>query len=296
MKKRLLIIVVAMVLVIGTLIIIFMNSNYHYSKKLIKAIEEKDIVIAQEIVKKKPTCVNTVPTIMPKWFYTFLDIPRPTNALYNACDSDNLEFVRLLIDSGADVNGVEQATPLSIVYLQKKDNWYAISLMLIENGASLDYITEYSGEKSAVLQDIVRFRSGSSLPDYEPESEEEVIKAFTYALENCNHSNVNWMRVLQHSVSNDRVEIVKLLLDQGYCDVNDTSVGITALMFAARDSSLEMVQLLLDYGADKSIESSDGKTAYDYAMEQERYELAELLKPGAIRGRSVIDTANNSLS
>lgn len=85
------------------------------------------------------------------------------------------------------------------------------------------------------------------------------------------------MRVLQHSVSNDRITIVKFLLDEGYCDVNDNSIGMTALMFAARDSDAAMVQLLLDYGADKSV-VDDGKTAYDYAAEDDEKEIMELLK------------------
>lgn len=63
-----------------------------------------------------------------------------------------------------------------------------------------------------------------------------------------------------------------------YCDVNDTSVGMTALMFAARDSTPEMVKMLLDYGADPSYTDEDGKTAYDYAVEEGHTELAELLK------------------
>ena len=129
------------------------------------------------------------------------------------------------------------------------------------------------------MQDIVQNRPGALLSGYEPDNKEEVIKAFNYALENVNHNKVNWMRVLQHSVSNDRIEIVKLLLEQEYCTVNDTSVGITALMFAARDSTPEMVKLLLDYGADKSIKSTDGKTAYDYAVERGFVELAEIIKP-----------------
>ena len=135
----------------------------------------------------------------------------------------------------------------------------------------------YHTIKSSVLQDIVQNRQGASLSGYEPDHE-EVIKAFNYALENCDHNNVNWMRVLQHSVSNDRIEIVKLLLEQEYCTVNDTSVEMTALMFAARDSTPEMVKFLLDYGADKSIKSTDGKTAYDYAVQFNNKDIIALLE------------------
>lgn len=197
-----------------------------------------------------------------------------------ACATGNIDLIELLIDNGADVNCNDGLTPLSVTYSIKPDNWYEISRILIDNGASLDYITEYSGGKSSVLQDIAHKRYVASLPGIEPENEEEVIKAFKYALENINYDNVDWRLVLQHSVSNDRIKIVKLLLDQKYCNVNDTEeTGMTALMFAARDSTPEMVQFLLDYGADKSMKCSDGKTAYDYAVEFGKEQIAELLKP-----------------
>lgn len=197
-----------------------------------------------------------------------------------ACATGNIDLIELLIDNGADVNCNDGLTPLSVTYSIKPDNWYEISRILIDNGASLDYITEYSGGKSSVLQDIAHKRYVASLPGIEPENEEEVIKAFKYALENINYDNVDWRLVLQHSVSNDRIKIVKLLLDQKYCNVNDTEeTGMTALMFAARDSTPEMVQFLLDYGADKSMKCADGKTAYDYAVEFGKEQIAELLKP-----------------
>ena len=255
----------------------FLNSNYYYSKKLISAIREENIIAVQQIIDKKPICINTYPSITSKWWHSAMNW-RVCYPLNEACGTGNIELIELLIENGADVNCNDGLTPLSITYNSKVDNWYEISQILIKNGASLDYITDYSGGKSSVLQDIVQVRSGAALPGYKPESKEDVIKAFNYALENCDHNNVNWMRVLQHSVSNDRIEIVKLLLDQKYCDVNDMTVGVTALMFAARDSTIEMVQLLLDYGADKNIKSSNGKTAYDYAVERGFMELAELLK------------------
>lgn len=255
----------------------FLNSNYYYSKKLISEIREENIIAVQQIVEKKPTCINTYPSITSKWWHSAMNW-RVCYPLNEACGTGNIELIELLIENGADVNCNDGLTPLSITYNSKVDNWYEISQILIENGASLDYTTDYSGGKSSVLQDIVKVRSGAALPGYKPESKEEVIKAFNYALENCDHSNVRWMRVLQHSVSNDRIEIVKLLLEQEYCTVNDTSIGITALMFAARDSTPEMVKLLLDYGADKSIKSTDGKTAYDYAVQFNNKDIIALLE------------------
>lgn len=255
----------------------FLNSNYYYSKKLISAIREENINEVQQIVEEKPTCINAYPSITSKWWHSAMNW-RVYYPLNEACSTGNIRIIELLIENGADVNCNDGFSPLSIIYRSKTDNWYNISLLLIKEGASLNYTTEYTGEKVAVLEDIVHSPPGASLSSYEPDNE-EVIKAFNYALGNCDHNNVNWARVLQNCVTNDRVEIVKLLLDEGYCDVNDTSVGKTALMFAATESTLEMVQLLLDYGADKSILSYQGKTAYDYVVERGFMERAELLKP-----------------
>lgn len=277
MKKNILTIIVAILILAGGALGMFLNSNYYYSKKMVSAIKEKNIIAVQEIIAKKPSCVNTYPSITPKKWHSAMNW-RVCYPLNEGCATGNIDLIELLIKNGADVNCNDGLTPLSITYSSKVDNWYDISLILIENGASLDYATEYSGGMSSVLQDIVQNRPGASLPEYEPENKEEVIKAFNYALENCDHSKINWMRVLQHSITNDRVEIVKLLLDEGYCDINDTSVGMTALMFATRDSTLEMVQLLLDYGADKSIKSSDGKTAYDYAVQSNNKDIIAILE------------------
>lgn len=280
MKRKLFItvsIIVSISILVGCISMMYFNSNYHYSKELILAIRDENIDAVRQIIEEKPTCINTYPSITSKGWHSAMNW-RVCYPLNEACVTGNIDLIELLIKNGADVNCNDGLTPLSITYNSKVDNWYEISQLLLQNGASLDYTTEYSGEKSSVLQDIVQVRSGAALPGYKPESEEEVIKAFNYAIENINHNNVNWMRVLQHSVSNDRIEIVKLLLEQEYCTVNDTSVGITALMFAARDSTPEMVKLLLDYGADKSILSYDGKTALDYAEERNRSEVIQILK------------------
>lgn len=277
MKRKILIIIVMVLILAGGTSTMFLNSNYYYSKKLISAIREEDIIAVQQIIEKKPSCINTYPSITSKGWHSAMNW-RVCYPLNEACVTGNIDLIKLLIKNGADVNCNDGLTPLSVTYSSKIDNWYEISQLLLQNGASLDYTTEYSGGKSSVLQDIVKVRSGATLPEYKPESKEEVIKSFNYALENCDDSNVNWMRVLQHSVSNDRIEIVKLLLDQGYCTVNDTSVGMTALMFATRDSTTEMVQLLLDYGADKNIKSSNGKTAYDYAIQSNNKDIIALLE------------------
>lgn len=264
-------------LICSTSVFFFKNSNYYYSKKLISAITEENIIAVKQIIEKKPGCINTYPSITPKWWHSAMNwrVYYPFNV---ACATGNIDLIELLIANGADVNCNDGLTPISIIYSSKMENWYNVSLILIENGASLDYTTEYSGGSSSVFQDIVDTRLDTEFPGETLDNQNEVIKSFDYALQHCDHSKVNWMRVLQHSVSNGRIEIVKLLLEQGYCDVNDMSVGMSALMFAARDSTPAMVQLLLDYGADKSLRCLDGMTAYDYAVRFNQTDVVKVLE------------------
>lgn len=186
---------------------------------------------------------------------------------------DNFELVKMLVEAGADVNCNDGRTPLSLTYCAKNDHWYQLSLYLIENGASLDYVTEYSGGTSSILMDIVYPRAGGAY-----ENKQEIFSAFNYAIENCDQTKVDWFWVLQRSILFDRTEIVKILLDESYIDINDTdSDDWTALMQAVNVSTPEMVQLLLDRGADKSLVDSNGKTACDYALENGNDDIASLL-------------------
>lgn len=277
MKKCFILCTVILFVLLGISMMILFNSDYYYAKKLVKAIEAEDIAAIEHILETKPSCVNTYPQILlERIFNTLCENRGTTYPLLTACNTGNIEIIKLLVEAGADVNCNDGRTALSLIYFQKKDNWYPISVYLIENGMSSDYVADSGGE-SFFFYNIVLARPEAALPEYTPESEEEVQAAFYHAVEHCDHSKVNWVWILQASVSNNRTGIVQFLLDEGYCDVNDTSRDMSALMFAARDSTLEMVQLLLDKGADKSYVDSDGMTAYDYAAKEQKAEIMELL-------------------
>ena len=262
--------------------LIVLNSSNYYSVKLTDAIYEENISEIKEIIKRKPSSVNTLPTFVPlKIRYYIMDLDRVLYPLNTAIATGNMEVVKILVESGADVNGNDGFTPLSVVYRLKPLNWYKMSLYLIEHGATLNYITDYSGDNISVLLDIVQVRAGSALPDYIKDSDEEVEKAFYYAIDNCNRNEVDWFEVMQSCIANDRVSLAKFLLDKSYVDVNDKDKyggNMTFLMFASRDSNLEMVELLLERGADTSVVNEDGKIAYDYAVEYKNEEVIPILK------------------
>ena len=276
MKKCIVcLILIFTILAICCVLAVYFNSNYYHSKLLVTAIRmENDEKIA-EVLERKPSSVNEYPSAIPSWLRDILELPLLEYPLVEACKTGNIEIVKILLVNHADVNLGKRFTPLSITYHQKPQNWYEISQLLLDNGAFLDYESQNSQEN--VLTEIVGTRPGLISDKHGQEKPNEVEQAFYYAIENCDHKKIEWMRVLQHSVSNDRIEIVKFLLDNEYCQVNDNSVGMTALMFASRDSTTEMVQLLLDYGADKTIARDDGKTALDYAIKRGNEEIIALL-------------------
>ncbi|MBR1772081.1 MAG: ankyrin repeat domain-containing protein [Lachnospiraceae bacterium] len=241
------------------------------TKKLIHAIENNDIATVEKIVEIMPRCVNTYSQSVPERLVITVCQGIPGEyPLITACRYNHPQVIQCLIDAGADVNlQTPLHTALSVTYECKADNWYETSKYLIANGADLNYQVTYG----SVLEDIVIRH------DQTDGEEENVYKAFLYALENCDHDSVVWDDVLYRCVTYDRIQITQYLLDNRYCDVNASVTGLTMLMAAARDASPEMVQLLLDYGADKTIVNPDnGMTAYDYAVQFGNEENAVLLK------------------
>lgn len=264
MKKYYAVLVATILLVLVCASILHLNSNLYYANMLQKAIVQKDQNDIVEILEKKPNCINTYPTLSPQWWQELM-LQSVEYPLVEACRTGDVEIVKLLIQKGASINLGKNFTPLSVTYFEKPENWEKISEILIENGASLDYNSFFSSGN--VLTDILGTRSGAVRDKYGTEDKEQVMRAFFYAIKKCDSDKIEWVRVLQHAVTNDRHEAVSFLINEHYCDVNDMSIGMTALMFAARDSDLSMVQLLVGFGADPSIVTKEGKTALDYAKQ-----------------------------
>ncbi len=284
MKKKIFVITVVflIVFVVSNVAVYIYSSinNIVDSSKLIEAIESEDIVAIEKILQDNPKCVNVLPTVLPYKLNVFLLEREPVFPISKACLKDNPQIVELLIEYGADVNSGNERTPLHFTYQHKCENWKTISSILIKNGARIDYPYEYGKEEPGILYDIVMEIQPNRVPNYDPIEDDDVTELFIYAVNNIDTTEVIWSDVGNHSIHYGRYNIVRFLLDKGFCNVNDRSYGQTLLMCAADDSTLEMVQLLLDYGADKSLKDSEnGKTAYDYAMENGNFEMSELLKP-----------------
>jgi ankyrin repeat protein len=83
--------------------------------------------------------------------------------------------------------------------------------------------------------------------------------------------------VANHSFTNDRAKIVKLLLDHGADMEDKTDSGIPALHLAAVYGTTDMVQLLLNLGANVNAKNEQGDTLLHFASKKSKQEIALLL-------------------
>ncbi|MGO4921523.1 ankyrin repeat domain-containing protein [Maribacter spongiicola] len=73
------------------------------------------------------------------------------------------------------------------------------------------------------------------------------------------------------------LETVKRLIDLGE-DVNQKSLGMTPVMFAARYNKVDILKMLIKNGADLKIQSSQGYTAKRYAELSNASEALEIIE------------------
>ena len=71
---------------------------------------------------------------------------------------------------------------------------------------------------------------------------------------------------LSRAAAENRVDIVRLLIEQGADVAVQDEFGATPLHIAARNSALEMARLLIDRGADIEVKDEDGRTPLIYAV------------------------------
>ena len=243
--------IITCLLALTIIIIWLIDTPYRKSRKLIDAIENNDVIAAEEILVSGQN--PDTPSLRPMKILSLWEIS-PELPLAVACRTGNYEMVDLLITHGASANGISGVgrTPLreTLFYFQKDD--VEIIQLLLENGVD-------TGSENDLLP--VSYAAKMTPKEYDPAMENGTVFKGDY----------------DEAIAQDITEIVLLLLEDR--DPNIASGGgTTLLMHAASVGNVYLVNHLLSMGADATLTNRLGETAYDIAMKNGHQEVAFLLE------------------
>lgn len=264
-------------------IILFLTINvtkYSSTKKLIKAIDNKDYETIESISKKRNFNINRRPYFI-KFFATATEqwnLP----PLHYACVRDDLKAVEILIKYGADVNlTIDDYSPiLYCVRGSDASNYDKIIDVLIDNGANVSYKTK---NNLSVLDFLLS--GGSNYNETYVNSQFEVFKkiieidntlAYKELLRKESIGSGNYLHRAAY-FNNDK--IVDYLINKLNFNVDEINLNNeTSLMIAAKENNIETVKCLLNNNVNVTLKNNDQKTALDLARDKGNFEIVELLE------------------
>lgn len=264
-------------------IILFLTINvtkYSSTKKLIKAIDNKDYETIESISKKRNFNINRRPYFI-KFFATATEqwnLP----PLHYACVRDDLKAVEILIKYGADVNlTIDDYSPiLYCVRGSDASNYDKIIDVLIDNGANVSYKTK---NNLSVLDFLLS--GGSNYNETYVNSQFEVFKkiieidntlAYKELLRKESIGSGNYLHRAAY-FNNDK--IVDYLINKLNFSVDEINLNNeTSLMIAAKENNIETVKCLLNNNVNVTLKNNDQKTALDLARDNGNFEIVELLE------------------
>ncbi len=264
-------------------IILFLTINvtkYSSTKKLIKAIDNKDYETIESISKKRNFNINRRPYFI-KFFATATEqwnLP----PLHYACVRDDLKAVEILIKYGADVNlTIDDYSPiLYCVRGSDASNYDKIIDVLINNGANVSYKTK---NNLSVLDFLLS--GGSDYNETYVNSQFEVFKKIieidnTLAYkELLRKESIGSGNYLHRAVYFNNDKIVDYLINKLNFNVDEINLNNeTSLMIAAKENNIETVKCLLNNNVNVTLKNNDQKTALDLARDNGNFEIVELLE------------------
>ncbi|OAP54807.1 hypothetical protein AYL99_11255 [Fonsecaea erecta] len=156
-------------------------------------------------------------------------------ALQVASGEGHVEIVKLLLDSGADVNAPGKRYSDTALQAASAKGHVEIVKLLLDSGADVNAPGK---------------RYGTALQMASAKGHVEIVKLLLDSGADVNAPGGYYATALQMASAKGHVEIVKLLLDSG-ADVNAPGGYYgTALQVASGEGHVEIVKLLLDSGAD----------------------------------------------
>ncbi len=215
------------------------------------------------------------------------------DALVMACGEGDFDFVKTLLETGIDVNGIgsEGFTPLMMAASEEETE---VLEYLIRKGADINLknngwtaLIEAADEGS--LESMRRLLKAGADVDYyfTQDTPTAITMAASEGYLKCLKLLVEYgadingvgksLPPLHMAAAEDKRAVIDYLISQKI-DVNKKDgAGRTPLMYAASEGKNYAIKKLLEAGANKSILDSNGLTARDYAERQEEYATRDYL-------------------
>lgn len=172
MKKRMILSIILPIALLLGLLIIYIGNGMIQNRKLIAAIEKDNYVEAEKAIEKG-AFVNCKEYPVP--ISVFVETNQTPLTL--ACEKSNEKIIKLLVESGANVNkdSVAGFSPLIVVLLSNGQNRFRVARYLIDKGADIDACTN---NKISVLKSCLEETSND-----DESTKQEGVQFFEYLLQ-----------------------------------------------------------------------------------------------------------------
>ena len=197
--------------------------------------------------------LGTVKNILKNQKTTLISDEDGQIALYAACIGNHHEIIKLLIDSGYDVNhqDIEGKTPLHITFENNEPDLAETLITQFHADTKIRDLNCWTPLHTAIDRGFYTYS-------------EQLSEKF---LQQDVDSEVRWIQ-LHAACAQENTQNVQLLLDAG-TDVNHvSSAGHTPLHIAASKSNINIVTLLLDHKADVNSMNSCYQTPLHIAVDK----------------------------
>jgi len=199
-----------------------------------------------------------------------------SNPLVKGCWRKNLEIVRLLVEAGADVNGLEQDRRVND---RGEVHWFVKSPLEEVVGQNLEIVRYLIAKGAKVNEKLTDGRTVLFLPAYEGDL--ETLEVLVAAGGDVNAVDDIGYTPLKHAVMGRKPEAIRLLVAKG-ANVNQAptkvNVGETALHVAIGNGFPDIVQLLLELKANPNAKAKYSGTPLQQAQKGDQDDVVAMLK------------------